>query len=189
MNSRSATWPIPFWHNVLPLGHGASDAAADQLIAALWPDAYRIAFSVVRDRSLAEDAAQEACAAVYRGIHTLRAPKALNVWFYRIVVRKALAIRRKEASFAQLSPANSQCDVAAVDSELKMDVLRALAKITPRQRAIVALHYYAQLNSREIGAILGIPDGTVRFHIMKTKRLLARLLANHAGFDFDEEEG
>jgi RNA polymerase sigma-70 factor, ECF subfamily len=186
MTFRSATWQLPFWRNAVRLSQNANDVEADRLIAELWPHAYRIALSVVRNRGLAEDAAQEACAVVFREARNLRAPEAFNVWFYRIVVRRAMAIRKKEASFAH--GYDERSNIAAVDSELKMDVLRALARLTPRQRAIVALHYYARMNSREIGAILGIPDSTVRFHIMKTKRLLEGPLAGHAGSHAEEEE-
>jgi RNA polymerase sigma-70 factor (ECF subfamily) len=181
MTLRSATWQLPLWHDGIRFDENASGAETDRLIASLWPHAYRIALSIVRDRGLAEDAAQEACAVVYREARRLRAPEAFGVWFYRIVVRRAMAIRKRESSFQKTFAIEEHASVSS-DDELRMDVSRALAQLTPRQRAIVALRYYAQMSSREIGTILGIPDSTVRFHIMKSKALLEGLLAGHGGF-------
>jgi hypothetical protein len=46
--------------------------ALDTLIAELWPEAYRLAFGILRDRGLAEDAAQEACATIAARLNSLR---------------------------------------------------------------------------------------------------------------------
>ncbi len=70
------------------------DAAAADLICTVWPDAYRIAWSLVRNRSAAEDAAQEACARAWRGLKLLRRPERFAVWFYRIVVNEARRTQR-----------------------------------------------------------------------------------------------
>ncbi|HEY5340056.1 MAG TPA: sigma-70 region 4 domain-containing protein, partial [Candidatus Aquilonibacter sp.] len=46
----------------------------------------------------------------------------------------------------------------------------ALGVLPPRQRAVIALHYYADLNSREIAAVLAVPDGTVRYLLALARR-------------------
>ncbi len=58
-------------------------------------------------------------------------------------------------------------------------MLRALGSLPPTQRAVIALHYYADLNSREIAAIVGMPDATVRYHLARARRRLEALLASH----------
>jgi RNA polymerase sigma factor (sigma-70 family) len=147
---------------------------ADNLIRAVWPNAYRIALSVVRNRALAEDAAQEACAVLFRSIRRLRSVEAFNVWFYRIVIRQALGLERRGAvaKVEAQSPSRSELD----DAVLRVDMLSALATLTPQQRAAVVLHYYAEMNSREIATALGIQDSSVRFHIMKAKKSLEKAL-------------
>ena len=62
------------------------------------------------------------------------------------------------------------------ESLVKIDVMRALDRLTPRQRAVVALHYYADMSSREIAKVLAIPDSTVRFHVMNARKILEPLL-------------
>jgi RNA polymerase sigma factor (sigma-70 family) len=152
-------------------------ADVDALIALAWPHAYRIALSVVRETALAEDVAQESCAILARSLPSLRRAESFNVWFYRIVMREALKVERRQ-------PAAGLDEVpeAVADSEqsvVRLDVQRALSNLPPAQRAAMVLHYYADLNSREIAQVLGIPDSSVRFHIMLAKRTLELALSNH----------
>ncbi len=151
--------------------------AAERLIAAAWPHAFRIAYSIVHERALAEDAAQEACAIVYRRIDRLREAAAFRVWFYRIVVREAMRTARYRLHAAAELP--EYADASLGDANLRIDVLRALAKLSPAERATTVLHYYAALNSREIAAVMRIPDGSVRYYLMRARRSLERLLGDH----------
>jgi RNA polymerase sigma-70 factor (ECF subfamily) len=151
--------------------------AAERLIEFAWPHAYRIAFSIVRERESAQDAAQDACAIAYRTIGQLRAAQAFHVWFYRIVMRQATILERKATlrrALEHLMPDRPD-PIAAI---LRIDVLNALARLPRAQRACVVLHFYAQMNSREIGEVLGMPDGTVRFHFHRAKRALAAMLGD-----------
>ncbi len=153
--------------------------ALDALLSATWPHAYRIALSILRHPMAAEDAAQEACARMVRSISGLRSSAAFGVWFYRLVVREALGIERRTRTHDPLDPGTLASASPLTDALVRIDVLRALGKLPPSQRALVALHYYADLNSREIAAIVGMPDGTVRYHLALARRRLEALLATH----------
>lgn len=149
--------------------------AADRLVTNAWPHAYRIAYSLLRDRDLAQDAAQEACAAIFIGISQLRTAEAFRVWLYRIVVREVARLERKRALCHVLGLMPARTDDIDV-STLRTDVRRALGKLSYRQRAVIVLRYYGGLNSGEIAAVLGIPAGSVRFHLVEGRRALERLL-------------
>lgn len=149
--------------------------AADRLVAQTWPHAYRIAYSLLRDRELAQDAAQEACAAIFTKISHLRSADAFRVWVYRIVVREATRLERKRALCQALGLAPAPVEGIDV-SMLRADVRCALGKLSRQQRAVVVLRYYAGMNSREISKVLGIPAGSVRFHLVGARRALERLL-------------
>jgi RNA polymerase sigma-70 factor (ECF subfamily) len=151
---------------------GGSVDALDRLLESVWSDAYRIAYSIVRDRATAEDAAQESCATIYRSIETLRTAGAFRVWFYRIVAREAL--RQSRSSASQTASAAEQ---VTTDRESRIDVSRALDSLSPDLRAAVVLHYYADLTSKEIGAVLGVAAATVRFRLMLARRRLKPLLS------------
>lgn len=164
-------------HELVELARTGSREAVEPLIACVWPHAYRIALGVLHDRALAEDAAQEACAIVYREIGKLRSARAFGVWFYRIVVRETLAVKRPAAA-ALSDAAPGMIDFAETDRSVeRLDVLRALARLAPPLRVTVVLHFYAGLNSREIARVLRIADSSVRFRLMCARRRLERSLA------------
>lgn len=148
----------------------------ERLLRTLWPHAYRIARSVVLNDSLAEDAAQEACAIIYRELHGLRSAGAFRVWAYRIVTREAVRIAKRQAVEPQA------IDGTPADIEAKIDVMRALALLPAGLRAVVVLHYYADLTSSEIGHALSIPSATVRFRLERARKRLAPLLADDESF-------
>jgi len=154
-------------------------AALEALISVIWPHAYRIALSILRHPMAAEDAAQEACARVVAAIAGLRSSAAFGVWFYRLVVREALRIERRAPVHEALDPRALASASSLTDALVRIDVLYALGQLPARQRAVVALHFYADLNSREIAAILGAPDGTVRYQLSLARRRLESLLAAH----------
>jgi RNA polymerase sigma-70 factor (ECF subfamily) len=149
--------------------------ALDALIGAIWPEAYRLALSVLRDHGLAEDAAQEACAAIVRFLPSLKDTGAFQTWSYKIITRHALDVARRRPRTADLNMF-SPCSVDNERSDA-LDLYAALAALTPPQRAAILLHYYAGLRSREIGEAIGIPPSTVRFHLMLARRALRKALA------------
>jgi len=149
----------------------------EALLEIAWPEAYRLARAIVGERAGAEDAAQEACIIMYRTIGSLRNAAAFRVWSYRIVVREASARKRKQvrdvpAIFSVSEP---------TDEAMSIDVWNALATLPDTLRAVVVLRYFEDLSSREIGSVLRLAEGTVRFRLM----IARRRLRPHLG-DFSE---
>ena len=145
--------------------------AIELLIAAIWPEAYRLAFVVLQDRGLAEDSAQEACAAIARSLSSLKSPDAFAGWSYRIIVNRALAIAHIRGRSEMPAPPGAAITYDRSDA---IDLYAAIAALKPLQRAIVLLHYYAGFNSAEIGASTRLRPSTVRFHPMRARRWGAR---------------
>lgn len=152
---------------------GGGDAL-EALIAEAWPSAYRVALVVLRDRDLAQDAAQEACVALTRSLDSLRTPASFAAWMHRIAVRCALDAARARARHASLE-ALADREVVS-DSAQAIDLYHALASLSPVQRAVVFLHYFAGLRSHEIAAAIGVLPPTVRFHLMRARRRLRAAL-------------
>lgn len=129
---------------------------------------------------LAQDVAQESCAIVVRRISGLRSTQAFNVWFYRIVLRESLRAESRRCDVASVETVSTHLETTDPGkSILRIDVMRALAKLPSAQRAAIVLHFYADMNSREIADVLHMPDSSVRFHIMNAKHKLELLLSNH----------
>lgn len=122
----------------------------------------RVAAAIVSDRDVARDVVQDAFATVVRKRGGFAQRGSIDAWVWRVVVNTALN-RRKSArrrSAARLA------DFAAVDGrdpERPRDarVLAELAALPERQRLVVFLRYYADLDYTTIGAALGISTGTV----------------------------
>ena len=150
-------------------------AALERLVSLVWPHAYRIAAAILRDRSLAEDAAQEACAAIVRALPALRDVAAFHTWTRRVAARHAIDVGRRHRGAASLE------DSAGVpihtDDHDAVDLYRALAALPLLQRAAVVLHYYGGHNSLEIARATGVTAPTVRFHLMLARRTLRAALS------------
>jgi RNA polymerase sigma-70 factor, ECF subfamily len=148
----------------------------ERLLEMLWPHAFRIALSILQNKTLAEDAAQEACALIYGRLSQLRDPKAFHAWAYRIVTHEAFRIAERTVPCTTISEPTYELDV-----DERVDVLRALAQLPTDLRAVIVLHHYAQLSSSEIAVVFGIPSPTVRFRLSRGRKLLQRLLTVESG--------
>jgi RNA polymerase sigma-70 factor (ECF subfamily) len=150
-------------------------AAVDQLVAAVWPGCFRLAFTVIGDRSLAQDAAQETCAIVLRKIRTLRSAAAFDAWLYRITMREAARVRRRNTTIDEprFEP-SSQADGTAT-----IDVWRALATLSPELRDVTVLFYFDDLKTEEIAVILRVAHPTVRTRLARARERLRGILGNY----------
>ncbi len=153
----------------------AASEALEPLIAAVWPEAYRVALVILHDRGLAEDAAQEACAAIVRSLSSLKSSNAFAAWSYKITVSHALAAARRRRRTESLDALGDRG--VTFDRSETLDLYDALASLTPLQRAAILLHYYAGLSSVEISAATGVPSPTVRFHLMRARKALRTALS------------
>lgn len=147
-------------------------AGIEPLLEAVWPDTFRLAQSVTGNRESAQDAAQDACVALLRNIGSLENAHAFRTWWYRIVLREALKQQRKRPEDAlDAADAPYTEDRAGI-----VDLWRALRALNVPLRTVIVLHYFEGLPTRDIAAILRVPDATVRFRLMTARRRLEPLL-------------
>lgn len=157
----------------------AGGDSLDRLIALVWPEAYRIAYSILQDAGLAEDAAQEACAALAGALPRLKTDAAFYAWSYRIIVRQAITTGRTRQRTQALETLPERA--VNFDRSSALDLAQALGALPLAQRGAILLHYYAGLKSNEIAAATGLPASTIRFHLMLARRnLRAALSVTHA---------
>jgi len=157
----------------------SGDAAAiERLIVAVWPACFRLAASLIGNRSLAEDAAQESCAIVHRKVAALRSAPAFDAWLYRIVAREASRLRRTYSG--PISTAYEEGFTA--DSTASLDVWRALSVLSPALREVTVLFYFDDLKSEEIARVLRVPHATVRTRLARARERLRAQLGN---YDFE----
>ena len=149
----------------------------------------------------AEDFFQETFARVHQKAHTFRGPK-LKPWLYRIATNIAMDGFRKNSrlKFVSLNQQASGDDAnpqelgervlvdnapspseAAQTAETKEQVQRAIADLPDRQRATLVLAYYQRLSYRQVAEVLGCSVGTVKTHMFRALKSLARTLPDISG--------
>lgn len=125
--------------------------------------------------SEAEDAAQEALIIILRGIGGLREPNALFGWARVIAVREAVRIARRAES-AVPAPAEELSTLlhargqGLADPELGVDMRDVLARLSPRDRAVLVLRDLEGVDEQSASRILEVPAGTVRSRLFRARR-------------------
>jgi RNA polymerase sigma-70 factor (ECF subfamily) len=136
-----------------------SPAAAGELVARHWDRAHRIAFAILGDPHLAEDATQESMISILDNLGRFDTRRPFEPWLHRIVANRALDLARSRERREQL-PRRMVAPPAA-DSGSDPQLLAALAALPPEQRAVVVLRHVAGYGTNEIARALGLRRGTV----------------------------
>ena len=147
---------------------------------------YRVAFSVLRNPSDAEDAVQEAFLRVLRHRDTLDEVRDRRVWLIRIVWnivldRKRRAKTRPEtddiAELARVLPASGlTAEQRAVAAQHHARVMACVEKLPAREREVMVLSAFEELSSVEIATVLDVTESSVRSRLFRARNLLAELL-------------
>jgi RNA polymerase sigma-70 factor (ECF subfamily) len=133
--------------------------ALEQLYRSRYPRFFRLALAVLGNREAAADAVQEAFVRALRKRRRLRHPDALEPWVWRTVLNVSLSQRTSRLRAPALAPAP---EAAANGHPEEWPELRAaLAALPERQRSVLFLRHYADLDYERIGEVLGIARGTV----------------------------
>jgi RNA polymerase sigma-70 factor, ECF subfamily len=155
-------------------------AEFDALVSRQSRFVFRVAYAILRNRHDAEDAVQETFMKLYRSrawrsIDDERAFLARMAW--RIAVdRLANSHTSIDPDYDPASPAPNpeQHAIAAGQHAFIHRMIDALPEDLRQPLALSTIH---ELNSREIGTILGIPEGTVRTRLMRARQMLKQKLA------------
>ena len=143
--------------------------------------AFEIAYRVLGHRQDAEDLVQEAFMAALDGIGTFDAERPFGPWFARIVFNRGLNLRRSRSArenhlrASELQDDDAQSDPANVvveRSEIMERFSEALGTLPEQQQMIVQLSDVEGRTSSEIGELLDMPDGTVRWHLHQARKVL-----------------
>ncbi len=136
-----------------------------------------LAYSVLLDRDLAQDAAQQTFVKACEGLTDLKCPDRFAPWLaaicrneaHRLIrARKQLVGRRQANEIEVTHPVHDNDDHSAVRA--------AINGLDPMYREIVILHYYNGMDYRRIAATLGIGGHTVRGRLFRARRQIEETL-------------
>jgi RNA polymerase sigma-70 factor (ECF subfamily) len=133
-------------------------AAGDRLLA--------IAYRILRDLGLAEDAVQQTLVLAWRELPSLRDVDRFDAWLRRLLVNSCYREARRGRRWAanvRVLPVDGPAAPDDFVSVVARDQLeRGFRRLPPEQRAVFVFHHYLGLTLLEVAAELGVPLGTVK---------------------------
>jgi RNA polymerase sigma-70 factor (ECF subfamily) len=165
----------------------------ETLVGRYQVQAVHSALFIVRDRSLAEDAAQSAFVRIAERIQQFDDERPFGPWFFRIVVNEALKAVQHQKLFVPLDEETDEHAVSLarwlvdprpqpesllVIKESTQVVRTALKRLTPEQRAVVVMHYYLEMSETEMSARLERPTSTIKWWLRAARQRLRHLLSS-----------
>jgi RNA polymerase sigma-70 factor (ECF subfamily) len=159
----------------------ASAAAGDEvafrrIIAAYHEDMRRVCAYIAGDLALAEEATQAAWSIAWNRLRDVREPSHLKPWLMRVAANEARQLLRKRRTRTRFEITTSASqepgghDPATGVSGL--DLRAAMSRLSPDDRALLAMRFIAGFDSNELAAATGISPSGTRSRI---ERLLKRL--------------
>jgi RNA polymerase sigma-70 factor, ECF subfamily len=143
--------------------------------------AFRVAYAVLRDRPDAEDVAQEAFVKAFRSFGQLRDRERFRAWLVRTTWR--LAIDRRRGDRRRLTreqavelPGEPSVEQIAVARERASHLWAAIDALPEKLRLVVVLAGIEGHDTRDVAALLAIPEGTVRSRMFLARKALAERL-------------
>ncbi len=164
---------------------GAKEEAADReerfaaLVERQARFAFRVAYSVLRNVQDAEDVVQETFLKLYRtqawkSMEDERAYLARTVWRMAVERKSRAGVEVMEVDRVSGRPDPEQ---EAIASDWNARIHRLMDELPDDLRLPLALSTVEEMNSREIGEVMGIPEGTVRTRLMRARAILRERLA------------
>jgi RNA polymerase sigma-70 factor (ECF subfamily) len=168
------------------------------LVAAHQRRASRIAYQYLRDAAEADEAVQDAFVKVFSHITSYRDAWPFEVWFTRILINGCLDRRKSRARRDRwFAPAEDASGVEestpmfggapALDPEARLlarerraRLAAAIDKLDGRQRTVFMLCHYGDCTPREVSAMTGLNESTVRVHLFRAARKLRGFLGGKA---------
>jgi len=142
---------------------------------------YAMAFARLRDRWQAEDIVQETFLRAWQHFEALSdaEPPAQRAWLLRTMRNLATDVWRRQAAFP-VHALPVQHPGGGSRADLRMDMMDALMQLEATDREMVIMRYLQDMTSREIGEVLGVPEGSVRRRLSECRQVLANSLGQWA---------
>jgi RNA polymerase sigma-70 factor (ECF subfamily) len=145
---------------------------------------FQIAYSILGNTADAEDVAQEAFLQAYQKLTLLREAEKFRGWVNRIVFRLALNRQRghrrrlvRDTAW-QMTETRTMVDGAKdAEQQVLLDQLRReIGRLPDKIRSVLQLSLVEEMDARDVGAVLGIPEGTVRSRLHTARKLLLEVM-------------
>ena len=152
----------------------ARERTLERLMMEYGDSVMRICYLFLKDRQLAQDAAQETFIKAWRAIDSLREDGAEKAWLMMIAVNTCKNTLRGRY-FRMVDRSVSTDDLpepATEDRQGDDSLLQEVLSLPDKYRQAVVLYYYQELTAEETADALGVPAATVRTRLRRARELL-----------------
>jgi RNA polymerase sigma-70 factor (ECF subfamily) len=146
---------------------------------------FHLAFSMLRHETQAEDTAQDVLIKIWKALPSYHGGASLSTWIYTIARNTCLTELKKRSTRPTVSlydpgfegslEALPALQSAEAHAGATMDVAELLGQLPEKYRRVITLFYLEQKSYEEVGALLGLPLGTVKTFLYRAKKELLRL--------------
>lgn len=145
---------------------------------------FRLIFSMLRDRAMAEDTTQDVFLRIWRALPGFAGQSQLSTWIYAIAKNGALSEIRKRKPTVSLdqndddegyNPAVAALAAPDADDTATVSVGQLLEQLPERYRQAVVLFYMEDKSYEQTAASLGLPLGTVKALLHRARKRLIEL--------------
>ncbi len=160
------------------LQDGAHTHAFAALVDRYESKIYRLCCCLLRDRGLAEDAAQESLLRIWRALDKYDQRASLSTWIYTITRNRCLTAIERRRDTESLDDENLPLELETTDAgptevDDQAALLRELVDALPdRYRRALTLYYYEERSVGEAALMLGVPEGTLKTNLFRARALL-----------------
>lgn len=152
--------------------------------------AVETAFLITQDAALAQDVAQETFVRLYQRIDRFDEARPFAPYLLRSVANASLNAIQKEARYAKAAPEEDTGELedllsqaASVEdqvesAQLREAVLKALGRLSPRQRLAIIQRYYLEMSEQEMAESFEAPPGTIKWLLNAARLRLRGLLGS-----------
>ncbi len=151
-----------------------------ELIAEYWKSVYAVAYIICRNRSDAEDAAQDAFVRYYQHRKEYESKEHIKAWLMKTAANRAKNMVRSyfrkntvplEDYMNSLEQEDSP-DRDLIQKEERKQLTAAVMTLPEKYRIIIHLYYYSDCSGAEIAEILGLSEANVRKRLSRARVML-----------------
>ena len=136
---------------------------------------FRLTFSMLRDRALAEDTTQDIFLRVWRALPGFAGQSQLSTWIYAISKNACLSELRKRRPQVSLDSDEDEQSAEDADDSATVSVGQLLDQLPERYRQAVVLFYMEDKSYEQTAESLGLPLGTVKALLHRARKRLIEL--------------
>lgn len=137
---------------------------------------FRSAWALTGSRAIAEEVVQDCFELAWRHMDQLRDRRLAKAWLFQILRREALRCRAENHELYDEEQDQRSDPDSATALEQRLDILRALQKLSPIHREVLTLFYFEDMAIAEMAVALEVAPGTVLSRLDRARKALRQAL-------------